>query len=86
MRCIFFQLPRYLSFAGIVLLTNIADACVLCHSPVAEQVRAGTFNSSFGLRLSVIAAPFPIFLAIVALIYFGLPASKRTGTKDEHAS
>jgi hypothetical protein len=65
-----------------MLLPRIANACALCHSPAAEQVRAGTFNSTFGLRLLVVAAPFPIFLAIVALIYVGSPLSKRTGITD----
>ena len=57
-----------------------AWACPLCESETGERVRAGLFSADFGYNLVVTVLPFPVFLAIVALLHFGWPCGKgRTG-------
>ena len=56
-----------------LLLTGPARACPLCKSGTGQQVRAGLFNGHFGANLVLTLLPIPIFLGIVALIYFGPP-------------
>jgi hypothetical protein len=53
-----------------------ALACPLCDSETGQQVRAGIFDAQFGYNALVTGLPFPILLAIVALIHFGWPWSK----------
>ncbi|GAC1447436.1 MAG: hypothetical protein NVSMB9_29580 [Isosphaeraceae bacterium] len=57
-------------------------ACPLCDSETGERVRAGLFNAEFGYNLFVTLLPFPVFLAIVAVIHFGLPWAKHSPTTD----
>ena len=63
-------------FAAL-LLSASASACTLCHTTSGKQVRAGIFNSSFCVKLLATAAPFPVFIAVVGLIYFGPPNSSK---------
>ena len=48
-----------------------ASACPYCDTSIGRQVRAGIFNSDFGYNLVVTLLPFPVLLAIIAVIYFG---------------
>ena len=61
-------LPALLAFAG-----ETARACLVCHSSVGHHVRDGIFNGHFLQTLLLTVAPFPIFLSLVALLYFTLP-------------
>jgi hypothetical protein len=54
---------------GLSLSATPAFACPFCDSVVAEQVRAGIFDSDFLYHLA--AAPFPILIGVVAYIYCG---------------
>lgn len=48
-----------------------ALGCPVCDREGGRQVRAGLFNRDFASNLLACAAPFPIFLGIVALIHGG---------------
>ena len=48
----------------------VALACPFCNSTTAERVRDAIFNADFGYHLAVSAAPFPVLLGIVMVIYF----------------
>ncbi len=54
-----------------------ASACPLCHTPTGREVRAGIFDTSFKFKLLATIAPFPVFIGVVSLIYFGPPKSKK---------
>jgi hypothetical protein len=49
---------------------SIAAACPLCDSETGRQVQAEIFNDQFWSNLLLTLSPFPVLLAIVALIYF----------------
>ena len=55
----------------VCLWSSIALACPFCDSQTAEQVRAAIFNEDFVYHLAAAFAPLPVFLGILALIYFG---------------
>ncbi|HWE00008.1 MAG TPA: hypothetical protein VG345_13250 [Bryobacteraceae bacterium] len=50
-----------------------AYGCPFCHSTTGEQVRAGIFNANFAPNLIALLAPFPVFAAVVAWMYFAPP-------------
>ena len=65
-------LNRLLFLLVVVLAgASTASACPYCDTSIGQQVRAGIFNSDFGYNLAVTLSPFPVLLAIVAVIYFG---------------
>ena len=68
--------------AGFLALLGAvpAVACPVCDTGTGEQVRQGIFDERFGLNLALTLAPFPIFLAVAALLYYGFPAGRRRGT------
>ena len=71
---------RWLAAVGVVLLTaSGAFACPFCQSPAGQQVQAGTFNDAFFTNL-LLLLPFPILLAVAALIHFGVPYAGPTPT------
>lgn len=78
--CFFMQLVKgdnmrwvaALTGSLIILPMSSAVACPFCESETAAQVRAGIFNDHFGMNVLLTLLPFPILLAIVALIYFDL--------------
>jgi hypothetical protein len=49
-------------------------ACPVCRTGTGEAVRSGIFNVDFGVNLIVTVAPFVVFYAIAALVYYGWPA------------
>ena len=61
------------SIATTMLMQGTAQACVTCNSPTACQVRHGIFDGNFLHTLLLIAAPFPVLLLAVALVYFIFP-------------
>ena len=68
---------RIATYVGclIVLLLNLssAAACPFCESETGQQVKAGIFNDQFWGNVLLTLIPFPILVAIVALIYFDVP-------------
>jgi hypothetical protein len=79
------------TYAGslIVILLNLpaAAACPFCESETGQQVKAGIFNDHFWLNVLLTLLPFPILLAIVALIYFDVPWRwKQTRTSAKAAA
>jgi hypothetical protein len=74
---------RWTFTAGLnALWACTVSACPVCHTAVGEQVRAGTFNSSFLARLFATLAPIPVLAAVVVCMYFGFPSFKGTGKKQ----
>jgi hypothetical protein len=49
-----------------------AEACTVCHSTTAQQVRDGIFNSQFLRTLGLVALPVPLLAFAVAGIHFGM--------------
>ena len=50
------------------LAASPAAACTLCHSTVAEQVRAALFGADFWSNLGAVAAPAPLLIGAVLLV------------------
>jgi hypothetical protein len=68
----------------VVVQSSSALACPFCESETGQQVRAGILNADFCGNLLLTLLPFPVFLAIIALIHFGLPWPRtvsRQGTR-----
>ena len=70
-------ITRFWTALLLLFLTLPVSACPVCQSATGQEVRAGIFDRSFGYNLLVTLLPFPIFLGIALLIYFGVP---RPGT------
>ena len=70
--------PIKVWFSTAALLCASASACPLCHTQTGEQVRASICNNRLVFNLLAIAAPFPVFLGLVAVIYFGPPKRDRS--------
>lgn len=69
------------SLAGLLLMAaGIPDvqACTLCHTPVAQEVRAHVFGPAFVPQLLAVATPLPLLLALVAAL--GLERPNRRGS------
>ena len=45
-----------------------ASACTLCHSRLAEEVRAAVFGPDFWANVAAIVAPIPLLLAAVVTV------------------
>lgn len=69
--------------AALGLAAGSARACPLCDSATGERVRAGIFGADFGANLAFTILPFAVFLAVAALIHFGLPVPKRRARAPE---
>ena len=54
----------------VLMVTSAAAGCPLCHTRTGEQVRAGIFNEHFASTLFFTVAPFAVFAAVVACVYF----------------
>ncbi len=63
------------SLAACLLFLRMASAaaCPLCNTGTGKQVRAGLFNGHFGTNLLLVLLPIPVFLVIIAFLYFGPP-------------
>ena len=66
--------------AAVASASTTALACPVCDTGTGEQVRAGILDGNFGRTLLGVVLPFPILLGVVALIHFGLPWQRPTGT------
>jgi hypothetical protein len=56
----------------LLFLPSQALACLYCrvNASGVNPVTTGIFNESFWIRVAAVLAPFPVFGAIVAFIYF----------------
>ncbi len=71
-------LARIETFGSLIaccLFTSTAAACPFCQSQTADKVRAGILDEDFGYHAFALAAPFPVLIGILLLIYFGPPTS-----------
>ncbi len=59
-------------FVAVLVFASAASACPFCESETGQQVKAGIFNDQFWGNVLLTLLPFPVLLAIVALIYFDL--------------
>ncbi len=59
-------------------------ACPVCDTGTGEQVRAGILNEKFGSTLVTVLLPFPILLAVVAVIHFGWPRPGAPEQSDQN--
>ena len=57
----------------VLSMSPMAFACTVCHSPTAQQVRAGIFGSNFAGRLLLIASPFPLLALAIVAVHVGMP-------------
>ena len=51
-----------------MLLASPAAACTLCHSRVAEDVRAEVFGAEFLTHLGAVFLPVPLLVAAVIFV------------------
>ena len=63
----------------VLILCVSAAACPVCDTGTGQQVRAGILDADFGWTLLAVVLPFPVLLAIVAVLHFGWPRFRRTG-------
>lgn len=72
-----------LSLFGALLLTAAASACPFCDGGPSgvNEVKAVVFGEDFWPNLLGTAAPFGVFLAVAALVHFGLPFPRTAAPK-----
>jgi hypothetical protein len=51
-------------------LATAATACPWCQTEVGRQVGAQVFDADFLSTAALLALPFPVLLAFIALMYF----------------
>lgn len=68
---------RMVALVATFLAAHRVSACTVCESETGRQVRSGIFGGDFGQDLFLTLLPFPVLLAIVALIHFGFPWPRR---------
>ena len=56
-----------------ILGASPARACPLCNSETGRRVLEGIFDAQFGPNLLATLLPFPVFLAVIALVYYWSP-------------
>jgi hypothetical protein len=67
----YFKNASRIVVVGLVLVTQFqarAIACTLCHSRIAEDVRAAVFGADFWSNLGALFLPVPILLVTVLLV------------------
>ena len=62
---------------ALLLAPSSIFACTVCDSETGQQVRAGIFTNDFWSTLLAITAPFPVLLAAVAAVQYGLFRPRR---------
>ena len=70
-------------FMIVLVASATASACPVCDTETGRDVRAGIFDGAFGRNVSLTLLPFPVLLAVVAMIHFGLPTTGRTSRRQE---
>ena len=70
------RFPAAISTTFILLVAIPANACTLCHTDTARQVRAIVFGDGFGANLFFMALPFVVFGGVAALVYGGNPLNR----------
>ena len=78
------RITRMTRTLGTLALALPAHACTVCNSPTGHQVRAGLFNGHFLHTSLLVAAPFPIFAALLVLLHFGMPDLNMPARALEH--
>jgi hypothetical protein len=58
---------------ALLLMATGAQACPVCNSATGAEVRAGILDGRFLQNLLLAGLPFPVIVALVAMIYFGFP-------------
>ena len=74
------------SLIVLVLDLSSAAACPFCQSETGERVKAGIFNDQFWGNVLLTLLPFPILLAVVALIYFDAPWPRKQAQAEADAA
>ena len=67
----------------VLLMSATALSCPVCDTETGKDVRAGIFDEEFGRNAVLTLLPFPVLLAIVAMIHFGFPAMGRPAPPQE---
>ena len=77
-----------LALLALAAVGSRAEACPFCDGGPdgVNEVRDGVFDESFWPRVVATLAPFPVLAGVVALIYFGPPASWRGAHRDDKAA
>lgn len=77
-------LSRLVILASLAVLgADAVRACPLCRSETGERVRAGILNDDFAYHLLVTFLPFPVFLGVVAVMYFGPPWARQASRRSD---
>lgn len=58
---------------GTMLAATPAQACTLCHSRIAEDVRAAVFGPGFWSDAAMLVSPVPLLIAAVVAMRRYLP-------------
>jgi hypothetical protein len=64
-------MPRLILFVMAMAMAAPALACPICDSATGQQVRSGIVDGHFAFNVVATLLPFPILIAIAALIHFG---------------
>lgn len=70
---------RALLAAALALASTAAQACTLCHTPTAREVRHAVFGHDFAANLMSVALPLPLLLGAIYLV--GLERRPARGPK-----
>lgn len=73
-------------FVAVLLSASSAVACPFCQSETGQQVKAGIFNDQFWGNVLLTLLPFPILLAVIALIYFDVPWPRKQAQAEADAA
>ena len=69
--------------ALVTISSSAAEACPICDTATGQQVRAAIFGGDFLPTLFAILLPFPVLLALIALVIFAITPRPRPETGPE---
>lgn len=67
------RILRALALPALIALPGPAWACTLCHSRLAEEVRAAVFGPDFWANAGALVSPVPVLLAGIWLVRRSTP-------------
>ncbi len=73
---------RWIGVVPVIAGAAVARACTVCDSAAGHAVRSGIFDGHFLWLAARLLAPFPVFAAAAAGLYFGLPVPAAAATKS----